>query len=77
MSKLILFLLLLLLGMGLVSSKFFVAPQSVSAPMEIKQEVTPPVLSTPKVSETYLFKHLQQLQSDYAQRSAKGDRSFR
>ena len=75
MSKLILFLLLLLLGMGLVSSKFFVAPQSVSAPIEIKQEVIPPsVLSTPKVSETYLFKHLQQLQGDYAQRSAKGDR---
>lgn len=76
MSKLILFLLLLLLGMGLVSSRFFVAPQSVSAPIEIKQEVTPPsVLSTPKVSETYLFNHLQQLQGDYAQRSAKGDRS--
>ncbi len=76
MSKLILFLLLLLLGMGLVSSRFFVAPQSVSTPMEVKQEVTPPpVLSTPKVSETYLFEHLQKLTGDYAQRSANGDRS--
>ena len=76
MSKLILFLLLLFLGMGLVSSKFFVAPKPVSAPIEIKQKVvTPPVLSTPKVSETYLFKHLQKLTGDYAQRSAKGDRS--
>ena len=65
MSKLILFLLLLLLGMGLVSSKFFVAPKPVSAPIEIKQKVAaPPVVSTPKVSETYLFKHLQKLQGD-------------
>ncbi len=76
MSKLILFLLLLLLGMGLVSSKFLVAPQFVSAPMEIKQEVTPPpVLSTPQVSRTRLFTHLQKLNRDYAQPSAKGDRS--
>lgn len=74
MSKLILFLLLLLLGMGLVRSKFFVAPQSVSAPMEIKQEVTsPPVLSTPKVSKTYLFKHLQNLSGD---RSTNQNRTF-
>ncbi len=75
MSKLILFLLLLLLGMGLVSSKFFVAQKPV-APIEIEQEViTLPVIYTPKVSETYLFKHLQKLQGDHAQRSAKGDRS--
>jgi hypothetical protein len=75
MSKLILFLLLLLLGMGLVSSKFFVAPKPVSAPIEIKQKVvTPPVLSTPQVSRTRLFTHLENLSGDYAQRSAKGDR---
>ncbi len=75
MSKLILFLLLLLLGMGLVSSKFFVAPKPVSAPIEIKQKVaTPPVVSTPQVSKTRLFTHLQNLSGDYAQRSAKGDR---
>jgi Peptidase family M28 len=74
MSKLILFLLLLLLGMGLVSSKFFIAPQPVSVPMEIKQKVAkPPVLSTPQVSTTRLFTHLQNLSGDYAQRSAKGD----
>jgi hypothetical protein len=77
MSKLILFLLLLLLGMGLVSSKFFSSPQPVSAPIEIKQKVAvnKAVLSTPQVSTTRLFTHLQQLQGDYAQRSAKGDRS--
>ena len=77
MSKLILFLLLLLLGMGLVSSKFFSSPQPVSAPIEIKQKVAvnKAVLSTPQVSTTRLFTHLQKLQGDYAQRSAKGDRS--
>ncbi|WP_009634409.1 M20/M25/M40 family metallo-hydrolase [Synechocystis sp. PCC 7509] len=65
MSKLILFLLLLLLGMGLVSSKFFVAPKPITAPIEIKQEVvTPPVLSTPQVSKTRLFTHLENLQGD-------------
>ena len=76
MSKIILFLLLLLLGMGLFSSKFFIAPQPVSAPIEIKQKVAiaPPILSTPKVSTTQLIKHLQKLTRDYAQRSAKGDR---
>jgi len=75
MSKLILFLLLLLLGMGLVSSKFFVAPKPVPASIEIKQKVvTPPVLSTPQLSNTRLFTHLRNLSGDYAQRSAKGDR---
>ncbi len=65
MSKLILFLLLLLLGIGLVSSKFFVAPKPVAAPIEIKQKVvTPLVLSTPQVSKTYLFTHLQNLSGD-------------
>lgn len=76
MSKLILFLLLLLLGVGLVSSKLFIAPQPVSAPIEIKQKVTKkPVSSTPQVSKTRLFTHLEKLNRDYAQRSAKGDRS--
>ena len=75
MSKLILFLLLLLLGMGLVSSKFFIAPQAGSAPIEIKQKVAKkPVISTPQVSKTLLFMHLQQLQGDRAQRSTKSDR---
>lgn len=66
MSKLILFLLLLLLGMGLVSSKYFVAPKPVSAPIEIKQVVVtpPPVLSTPQVSTTRLINHLQNLVGD-------------
>jgi len=76
MSKLILFLLSLLLGIGIVSSKFFVAPQPVSAPIEIKQKVAvnKPVLTTPQVSTTRLFTHVQKLNGDYPQRSAKGDR---
>ncbi len=76
MSKLILFLLLLLLGVGVVSSKFFSSPQPVSAPIEIKQKVatSKPVLSTPQISTTRLFTHLQKLNGNYAQRSAKGDR---
>ncbi|PSB33377.1 M20/M25/M40 family metallo-hydrolase [Chlorogloea sp. CCALA 695] len=74
MSKLILFLLLLVLGMGLVSSKFLVAPKPVVAPIEIKQKVAaPPVVSTPKVSEIYLFEHLQKLQGD---RSTNQNRTF-
>ncbi len=65
MSKLILFLLLILLGMGLVSSEFFVAPKPIAAPIEIKQKVvTPPVLSTPEVSKTYLFTHLNNLEGE-------------
>ena len=75
MSKIILFLLLLLLGIGLVSSKFFVAPQPVSAPIEIKPKVfAQPVISTPQVSTTRLFTHLQNLSGDRTQRSAKSDR---
>lgn len=76
MSKLILFLLLLLLGVGLVSTKFLSSPQPVSAPIEIEQKVatSKPVLSTPQVSTSSLFTHLQKLNRDYAQRSAKGDR---
>ncbi len=65
MSKLILFLLLLLLGMGLVSSKFFSYPKPVLAPIEIKQKVAKqPVVTTPQVSRTRLFTHLRKLNRD-------------